>query len=121
MINTIGLIKIYQGDTIELIVEGLDTSKNYTLYFGVQNKRRVFVIPELSIQTENQDTITMIIPASSTDKLYVPINKDYEDYYYGFKVCLETEETTLNIDGSQYGVSNILRVYPKKVEGCVND
>ena len=120
MISNIGLIKIYQGDTIELIIEGLDPSKNYKLYFGVQNKRRVTVIPEIFIQTENQETATMTIPSISTDKLYVPLNRDYEDYYYGFKVCYDSEETTLNIDNSQY-VENILRVYPKKVEGCTNE
>lgn len=121
MISNIGLIKIYQGDTIELIIEGLDTSQNYTLYFGVQNKRRVFVIPEISIETDRQDTVIMTIPAESTNKLIVPITKDFEDYYYGFKVCKVDEETTMTIDGTGYGERNILRVYPMKVEGCIND
>ena len=39
-IDTDGTITLYQGDSGELVISGFDSTKNYTVYFAVQNKKR---------------------------------------------------------------------------------
>ena len=54
-----------------------------------------------------------------TDLLTVPLNKPFEIYYYGIKVCesdTEIEDTLFIADGT-YGDLNRVVVYPRKVKG----
>ena len=112
-----GTITVIQGDSGELVVSGLDKKKNYDVYFSIQNKKRKFMVPELNVKSNFSDMVTFVLTSDYTDLLTVPINKDYEIYYYGFKICDDNLEDTLVVANSDYGSLNEMLVYPKKVEG----
>lgn len=115
----------YQGDTGLLLVTGLDPTQAYTMHFAVQNSRRK-IMGEQSISTFGFTDCEIHIPTSITDKLIVPLSREYEDYYWFLKVCKQASETepeiedTLFIGDSTFGDKKILRVYPKGAEGIVN-
>lgn len=113
-------ITLYQGDTGPVTFEGLGTEYNYKCYFAIQNERRVFVGEELIEQSDFKDYVTFKLPAELTNKLTVPANKEYQDYFYGIKACKEDNEDTLFVEDGYFGSKNILRVYPKKAEGTIN-
>ena len=112
-----GNAEIYQGDSGTLTVEDLPTDQYYTLYFAIYNERRQRMGNEISVALGGSDVADINIPASLTDLLTVPRDEDYQDYYYGLKLCVNGEEDTLVIDDGDIGGLNIIRVYPKKVEG----
>ena len=43
IIDKDGTISLYQGDSGELVVSGLDNNKNYTVFFAIQDSDRNFV------------------------------------------------------------------------------
>lgn len=113
-----GTITCYQGDSGEINITGLPTDKNYTVYFGVQDKKRNPVGFEVPVETGSKELVTFTIPPSLSDTWKVKSNEEYTDYYYGVKICDGAGfEDTLSIAGSTFGDYNIIRVYPKKVEG----
>ena len=122
-IDTDGTITLYQGDSGELVISGFDSTKNYTVYFAVQNKKRKFVGEELQVSVNNSDNATFILTSDYTDLLTVPQNKPYELYYYGIKVSEtgQNNEDTLFIGDCSYGDLNHIVVYPRKVEGKNNE
>jgi hypothetical protein len=118
-IDTEGTITLYQGDSGELVLSGLDKSKNYTVYFAIQDKNRNIIGEELQVGVSASDTVTFILTSAYTDLLTVPKNKPYEIYYYGIKVCetaTQVEDTLFIADGT-YGDLNRMVVYPRKVRG----
>ena len=62
-----GTITCYQGDSGEINITGLQTDKNYTLYFAVQDKMRKPVGFEVSVETDYKDTATFVITPELSD------------------------------------------------------
>lgn len=114
-----GTISLYQGDSGELVVSGLDSQKNYTVCFAIQDAERNLIGEELQVAVTNSDTVTFMLTPDYTDLLIVPKNKPFEVYFYGIKAC-ESEnniENTMFIADSTYGDLNRIIVYPRKVKG----
>ena len=122
IIDNDGTISLYQGDSGELTVYGLDSAKNYTVYFAIQDGKRNLIGNELSVSVNNSDTVTFVLTPTYTDLLTVSPNKPYEIYYYGIKACESdtTKEDTLFIADNTYGDLNRIIVYPRKVSGANN-
>ena len=119
IIDKDGTISLYQGDSGELVVTGLDKDKNYTVYFAIQDANRNQIGEELQVAISNSDTVTFILTPQYTDLLTVPNNKPYEIYFYGIKAC-ETDsniENTMFIAETTFGDLNRIIVYPRKVVG----
>ena len=115
-----GTIILYQGDSGEITVSGLDSSKSYTVYFAIQDEKRNKIGNELQVSANQTETVTFILTAAFTDLLTVPANQPYKVYYYGIKACSADEdavEDTLFVAGSNYGDVNRIIVYPRKVMG----
>ena len=121
IIDNDGTISLYQGDSGELVVSGLDTGKKYTVYFAIQDIERNLIGEELQVAVSNSDTVTFVLTPQYTDLLFVPKNKPYEIYFYGIKACeLEKNiENTMFVSDSTYGDLNRIIVYPRKVKGIL--
>ncbi len=122
IIDNDGTISLYQGDSGEIVISGLDTNKKYTVYLGIQDSNRKIVGQELQVAVSNSGTVTFVLTPAFTDMLTVPKNKPFEVYYYGIKICEEETgiEDTLFIADSTYGDINRVIVYPRKVIGVKN-
>ncbi len=113
-----GTIYIYQGDSGEIVISGLNPLKNYKVYFAVKNSNRETIGNEISVNSNYKTSVTFYLSGEFTDLLTVPKSDDYAQYYYGIKLCDgETIEDTLFIANSDYGQLNYIIVYPKIVEG----
>ena len=121
-IDADGTITIYQGDTGEIVINGLDVDKNYIVYLSIRDKNRNLVGDELKITSNQRPSVAFFLSADFTNQLTVPKNASYETYYYGVKVCElgANTEDTLFIGGKSFGESNMILVYPKEVEGTIN-
>lgn len=119
IIDKDGTISLYQGDSGELVVSGLDEDKKYTVFFAIQDKDRNLIGEELQVSVTNSDTVTFILTPEYTDLLKVPKQKPYEIYFYGIKACEIDKhiENTMFIADTTYGDLNRIIVYPKKVKG----
>lgn len=121
-----GNITLIQGDSGKLTVSGIPTDKNYKVYLAIQNDKRQPVGFELNYDSGGQDTVVISFPPSLTNLLTVKRNEETSEYYYGIKICDETQgreedfEDTLLIGNSELGDVNTITVYPKKVEGTDN-
>lgn len=117
-----GDITLVQGDSGKLIVEGLPTDKNYTVYFSVYDDKRKPVASEVFMSTSGSSIVTLVIPAELTDLLKVPQGEDSSEYYYGLKLCHEDSglEDTLSIGDKNPWDLKTMTVYPKQVEGTTN-
>jgi hypothetical protein len=113
-----GNISLIQGDSATLVIDGIDTDKNYTVYFGIKDKNREPIGSELFVNSNNLSCVAFELTADFTNLLTVGKNENAAIYYYGIKVCdPETQkEDTLIISGD-IGTLNTITVYPKKVEG----
>ena len=118
-----GTISLYQGDSGELVVSGLDKECDYTVYLAIQDDKRNTIGEELQVSVSKSDTVTFVLTSDFTDLLTVPKNKPYKVYYYGIKTCLSgtNTEDTLFIANGTYGDLNRIIVYPRKVKGVEND
>ena len=119
LIDKDGTISLYQVDSGEIVISGLDIEKNYIVYFAIQDNNRNLIGQELQVSVSNSDTVTFILTPDYTDLLKVPCNKPYEVYFYGIKACEDNSliENTLFIAESTYGDLNRIIVYPRKVKG----
>jgi len=117
-----GTISLYQGDSGNLVVSGLDSTKSYTVYLAIQNEERNLIGAEQNVSVQNSDNVTFVLTPTFTDLLTVPKNKPYAIYYYGIKACETgtTNEDTLFVADSTYGDLNRIIVYPRKVIGVNN-
>ena len=114
-----GNITMVQGDTGRLVVNGLNTDQNYTVYFAIQDENRRPIGNEVNVQSNMQPTVVFELASQLTDLLEVAEDEETHTYYYGVKTCTaEGFEDTLSIGGSDMGDKNTITVYPKKVEGC---
>lgn len=120
IIDADGTILLYQGDSGEVVVSGLEKDKSYTLYFAIQDKNRNLIGEELQVSVTNSSYVTFVLTSEYTDLLTVPKNKPYEIYFYGVKACEtgSSKEDTLFIADNTYGDLNRIVVYPRKVKGC---
>ena len=117
-----GDMTLVQGDSGDLFVQGLNTDKNYTVYFAFYNSKRRRIGTEVYVTSNQQPNVTLSIPASLTDLLTVPQGQETAEYYYGIKVCYDygngiEYEDTCCIGDKDIGELNTITVYPKKVEG----
>ena len=118
-INEQGNITLYQGDSGEIVVSGLDTSKNYTVHLAILDEKGNLVGKELQVMSNKNDFVVFSLTADFTDLLKVSRGKNYALYTYGIKVCdTETKtEDTLIVENGNYGDKNLIIVYPRKVMG----
>lgn len=113
-----GNITMVQGDSGRLVINGLNTDKNYTVYFAIQDEKRKPIGDEIPVESNSQPTVVFSLNSNLTDLLKVKQDEETATYYYGVKVCsADGYEDTLNIGGSDMGDKNTITVYPKKVEG----
>lgn len=114
-----GNITLIQGDSGELLIEGLNADQNYTVYMAVQDKNRKPIGTELQVQTNGRTSVVFVLTGDYTDLFKVEKNEKFSVYYYGIKVCSESArfEDTLIFENSDIGDLNTITVYPKKVEG----
>ena len=119
IIDDDGTISLYQGDSGEVVVSGLDQGKNYVVCFAIQDSNRNFIGQELQVGVNNSSTVTFVLTAEYTDLLMVPKNKPFEIYFYGIKACEvdNLKEDTLFVGDNTYGDLNRIIVYPSKVKG----
>ncbi len=119
IIDNDGTISLYQGDSGELVISGLDSDKNYTVYFAIQDMDRNLIGQELQVAVTKSDTVTFVLTPEYTDLLAVPKNKPYEIYFYGIKACEldKNIENTMFVADTTYGDLNRIIVYPRKVRG----
>lgn len=114
-----GNITMVQGDSGRLVINGLNTDKNYTVYFAIQDEKRKPIGDEIPVESNSQPTVVFSLNSNLTDLLKVKQDEETATYYYGVKACsADGYEDTLNIGGSDMGDKNTITVYPKKVEGC---
>ena len=114
-----GTITLYQGDSGDVVVLGLDTSKNYTVYFAILDEKGNLIGNEFQVASNKSDFVVFSLTADFTDLLKVSRGKNYALYTYGIKVC-DTEsktEDTLLVENGNYGDKNLIIVYPRKVIG----
>lgn len=113
-----GTIFIHQGDSGEVVISGLNTSKNFSVYFAVKNDKRETIGDEICVNSNYHSSVTFFLSSDFTDLLTVPVDEEYAIYYYGIKLCEgDTVEDTLFIANSDYGQLNYIVVFPKIVEG----
>ena len=118
MIDNDGNITMIQGDTGRLVVNGLMTDQNYTVYFAIQDEDRKPIGNEISVQSNSQPTVVFELSSNLTDLLKVGQDEETHEYYYGVKTCTaDGFEDTLIIGDGDMGDINTITVYPKKVEG----
>lgn len=111
-----GNIYIYKGDSGEIVVSGLPTDKNYKVYFSIKDlKNRT--INSLDVMSNFNDSVTFSITSEFSDMLLVPKDEEVGFYSYGIKTIDDNGvENTLFVDGSCYGETNRVLVFPEKVE-----
>lgn len=81
-------IFLRKGDSGNIVINGLPTDKNYTVYLSVVDENEQ-IIKEWYKDTNKNTTVTFSLSASDTDS--IPVN----DYTYGIKICNNGQEDTL--------------------------
>ena len=124
-----GTIYTRVGEPTYLTFGGLPTDKNYKLYLGIKTiNTRETVGNEIFVETNNSATVDLVIPVEVVNLLEVPLNKSYNKYTWGIKLCYHDPATNTiyektiipkNNDGTErpYGSINYLIVYPEQVKG----
>ncbi len=113
-----GNITLIQGDSGTLLITGINTDKNYTIYLAIQDKNRNPIGNELYVSSNKASTVVFELTGAYTDLLTVSKNGTYEVYYYGIKQCSDDGlENTFLIGSDDIGYQNTITVFPKKVEG----
>lgn len=114
-----GNITMTQGDSIEIVINGIPTDKNYKVYFAAQNEERLPIGSEIMVESFNQPSVAIKLLGNYTNQFTVNEDSKSQKYYYGIKLCSDeanTEETLL-LGDSEIGGLNTITVYPRKVEG----
>lgn len=118
-IDNNGNITMVQGDSGQLVINGLNTDKNYSVYFAIQDENRKPIGNEIVVNSNKQSSVAFVLTSSLTDLLKVKQNDETATYYYGVKACDNSGfEDTMLVGDSIIGDKNSITVYPKKVEGC---
>ncbi|MBR1776325.1 hypothetical protein IJ750_04555 [bacterium] len=118
-VDNYGNITLIQGDSGELVIDGINTDGDYEVYMAIQDKARKPIGTELCVHTNRRSSVVFMLTGDYTDLLKVDKNEAFAIYYYGIKVCSGTTllEDTLIFGDSEIGDVNTITVYPKKVEG----
>ena len=118
-IDANGNLTIYQGDSEQIVINGIPTDQNYKVYFAAQNKAREPIGNEVMVESLGQSSVVIKLLGNYTRLFTVEEDKKTQKYYYGVKICSEADNTeeTLNIGESKMGDLNTITVYPQKVEG----
>ncbi len=114
-----GNMFLTQGDSGYLTVDGINTDKNYKVFFAVQDVNRKPIGIEPYVYSDYKSSVVIDLPSQLTDLLTVKKDEEFAEYYYGIKVCDEATgyEDTLVLGDGDIGDLNTITVYPKKVEG----
>lgn len=114
-----GNITLVQGDSFELVVNGVPTDQNYKVFFAVRTADRVPVGKEIEVDSLGKSSVVIKLEGNYTRQFTVDEDKKSQKYYYGIKICSEVDniEDTLRIGGNAIGDLNTITVYPEKVEG----
>lgn len=114
-----GNITLIQGDSIELVVNGIPTDQNYKVYFAAQNEERAPIGSEIMVESLGQNSVVIKLLGNYTNQFTVDEDKKSQKYYYGIKLCSEIDEIedTLGIGSTDLGGLNTITVFPRKVEG----
>lgn len=111
-----GNVYIYKGDSGDIIVSGLPTDKNYKVYFTIKDLKNK-TVNSLDIMSNFKSSVTFSITSEFSEMLTIPKNEEIGFYSYGLKTLDEEgNEDTLFVDGSCYGTTNRVFVFPEKVE-----
>lgn len=118
-IDANGNIILTQGDSLEITIEGIPTDQNYKVFFAAQNKDREPVGSEVAVDSLSQSFVVIKLVGNYTRLFTVEEGAKSQQYYYGIKLCSETDNTeeTLIIGNTKKGDLNTITVYPQKVEG----
>lgn len=119
IVESSGNITLVQGDSIEIVLNGLPTDQNYKLFFCAQNKDREPIGTEIETETNGLSSAVIKLLGNYTNNFTVDEDLKKQEYYYGIKLCSEKDETedTLILGDSNIGDLNTITVYPRKVEG----
>ena len=90
-----GNITLIQGDSGSLVINGLKTDKNYTVFFAIQDSNRKPVGNELQVNTNKASSIVFELTGDFTDLLTVPQNASCEIYYYGINTATYEPKVTM--------------------------
>ena len=71
-----GTIILYQGDSGDVVVSGLDTNKNYTVYFAILDEKSKLIGNELQVVSNKSDFVVFSLTPDFTDLLKVPKGKN---------------------------------------------
>lgn len=113
-----GNITLIQGDSGTLVINGINTDKNYKIYLAIQDRNRNVVGDELFVNSNKSSSVVFELTGEYTNLLKVPKNESYAVYYYGIKQCSDDGlENTYLIGSDEIGYQNMITVFPKKVEG----
>ncbi len=114
-----GNITLIQGDSIEIVANGIPTDQNYKVYFAAQNEEREPIGSEIMVESLGQSSVVIKLLGNYTNQFVVDEDKKSQKYYYGIKLCSEIDEIedTLRIGNTELGGLNTITVYPRKVEG----
>lgn len=115
-----GNITMYQGDSIEITINGLPTdSEDYRVYFAAQNEEREPAAEQVDFPTNGESSVVIKLNGNYTNAFTVDPDKKSQKYYYGVKLCSAANNTedTLLLGDNQIGGLNTITVYPRKVEG----
>ena len=113
-----GTVFIHQGDSGELVINGISTDKNYQVYFAVQTLNREPVGNELVVNSQFKSFVKFNLTSSFTNLLTVPDDEGAAVYHYGLKMCdNDGNEDTLFVSKADYGQPNNIVVFPKVAEG----
>lgn len=114
-----GNITLIQGDSIELVINGIPTDQNYEVYFAAQDEERNAIGSEIKVESFEQPTVVIKLLGNYTKQFVVESDKKSQKYYYGIKICSRNDNTeeTLILGDAPIGGLNTITVYPMKVEG----
>lgn len=113
-----GTIYIHQGDSGEVIVNGISTDKNYKVFFAVKDLDRKPIGDELMVYSQYQSSVVFLLTSSFTNLFNVPDDEAVSVLNYGLKICDDNGiEDTLFVSKSDLGQPNNIVVFPKVVEG----
>lgn len=114
-----GTITMYQGDTGYVYANGINPEKQYRMYFAIYDSKRHPVGEEIMREAKNVEQVEFKIDVTLSNLLTVPLNKEYETYYYGIKQneLGTTNADTMFVGNGSYGDLYEINVYPRKVVG----
>lgn len=112
-----GTIYIHQGDSGDVIIDGIKEDNDYLIYFSVRNNKRERIGSELVVNSNYNSQVTINLPSYFTDLFTVSKDESYAIYHYGLKMCKDDIEDTLFVANSSFGQLNNIVVFPKLVEG----